>query len=68
MTTVTISPKFQIVIPARIRELFALVPGQKLAVIPWDNRIELVPILPIEAFRGTFPGLDTTVEQDADRV
>lgn len=68
MTTVTVSPKFQIVIPARIRELFGITPGQKLAVIPWAGRIELVPVLPLEAFRGIFPDLDTTVERDDHRV
>lgn len=68
MTTVTISPTFQVVIPARIRELLALSPGQKLAVIPWEGRIELVPVLPVEAYRGIFPGLDMTVERDADRI
>jgi AbrB family looped-hinge helix DNA binding protein len=68
MTTVTVSPKFQIVIPARIRELFSLTPGQKLAVIPWGDRIELVPVLPLEAFWGIFPDIETTVERDDDRV
>ena len=43
MTTVTVSPKFQIVIPREIRERFQLSPGQKVQVIPYSNRIEVIP-------------------------
>ena len=43
MTTVTVSPKYQIVIPREVRDKFHLIPGQKVQVIPYGNRIELIP-------------------------
>ena len=67
MTTVTISPKFQVVIPKQIRERLGLVPGQKVQAIAYEGRIELIPIRPIEEMRGFLPGIDTTVEREADR-
>ena len=68
METVTISPKFQVVIPKAIRENMGLKPGQKLQVIAHDNRIELIPVRPIRQMRGFLKGIDTSVERDADRL
>lgn len=68
MTTLTISPKFQVVIPKAIRESLRLVPGQKVQAIEYKNRIELIPLRPIREARGLFRGIDTTVERDEDRV
>jgi AbrB family looped-hinge helix DNA binding protein len=68
MITVTISPKFQIVIPKAIRDLLQLRPGQKFQAIVLDGRIELIPVLPAKKLRGFLPGLDTTVERDPDRI
>jgi AbrB family looped-hinge helix DNA binding protein len=65
---VTISPKFQVVIPKRIRVAMRLKPGQKLAVFRYADRIELVPVRPIREMRGFLRGIDTTVERDADRA
>lgn len=65
--TVTISPKFQVVIPKKIREGLKLRPGQKLQAILYDDRIELVPVRPARAMRGFLKGLDTTVAREADR-
>ena len=67
MSTVTISPKFQVVIPKRIRERLNLKPGQKVEAIEFRHRIELVPVQPVSELRGFLPGLDTTVEREADR-
>ncbi|MBT5591512.1 MAG: AbrB/MazE/SpoVT family DNA-binding domain-containing protein [Gemmatimonadetes bacterium] len=67
MTTVTLSPKFQIVIPKQVRDLLQLAPGQKIEAIAYENRIELIPIRPIEQLRGALRGLDTTVERETDR-
>jgi AbrB family looped-hinge helix DNA binding protein len=64
MDTVTISPKFQVVIPKSIREQLKLVPGQKLHAIAYGDRIEFIPLRPARELRGILRGLDTTVERD----
>lgn len=68
MTALTISPKFQVVIPKAIRESLRLVPGQKVQAIEYDNRIELIPVRPMAEMRGFLRGIDTSVERDEDRV
>lgn len=68
MTTVTISPKFQVVIPKGIRDSLQLVPGQKVRAIAYGDRIELIPVRPIAELRGSLAGLDTHIERDADRL
>jgi len=68
METVTISTKYQVVIPKRVRELLGVQPGQKVKVILHDNRIELIPVRPMKAARGFLKGLDTSVEREADRA
>ena len=68
MNTVTISPKFQIVIPLEVRRLFHIYPGEKFQVIPYENRIELIPVKTIKQMRGFVKGINTTVEREDDRV
>jgi len=68
METVTISPKFQIVIPQRVREALGLKPGQKIQVIPYKGRIELIPVEPAQRVRGFLKGINTEVERESDRV
>ena len=68
METVTISPKFQVVIPKAIRELLKLKPGQKIQAIVYGNRIELIPIRSAKRMRGFVRGIDTTVDREEDRV
>jgi AbrB family looped-hinge helix DNA binding protein len=68
MVTVTISPKFQIVIPKVIRELLRLRPGQKIQAIVYDDRIELIPVRRAREMRGFLAGIDTTVDRDRERV
>ena len=69
METVTISPKFQVVIPKSIREQLGLVPGQKVQAIAYGGRVELVPVRPAQELRGILRGLDTSVMRDeSDRV
>ena len=68
MTIVSISPKFQVVIPKSIREALKLRPGQKVQMIQYEGRIELIPIRPITSMRGNLKGIDTTIEREADRV
>lgn len=68
METVTISPKFQVVIPKDIRDRLKLKAGQQVQAIAYDDRIELVPIRSAKELRGRLKGLDTTVPRDRDRT
>ena len=68
MTTVTVSPKFQVVIPQSIREALGIKPGQKIEAIQYLDRIEFIPVKPIKNMRGFLKGIDTTVPRDKDRV
>ena len=68
MTSVTISPKFQIVIPAEVRRAMHLTPGQKMQVIPFGNRIELFPVRPIRELRGRFKDIALVPDREDDRL
>ena len=68
MSTVTISPKYQVVIPKAIRDKLKLRPGQKVEAIAHEGRIELIPVRPARELRGFVKGIDTAVEREADRV
>jgi len=68
METVTVSPKFQVVIPRDARRALGLTIGQKVQVIVYAGRIELVPVKPMKKMRGFAKGIDTTVEREQDRV
>jgi len=68
MKTVTVSPKFQIVIPRDVRESMDIQPGTKVQVIQYENRIELVPIKSPKALRGFLKGIDTSVDRESDRI
>ena len=68
MTIVTISSRYQVVIPKDVRERLRLKPGQKVQALPFKGRVELIPLDPIETARGFVRGLDTTVPREDDRV
>jgi AbrB family looped-hinge helix DNA binding protein len=68
METVTVSPKFQVVIPKQMREALKLTPGQKVQALLYENRIELIPVRPVKQMRGFLKGIDTTVVREGDRV
>jgi AbrB family looped-hinge helix DNA binding protein len=68
METVTVSPKYQVVIPKKIREGMGIKPGEKIQVIPYENRIELIPVKKIQEMRGFLKGIDTRVPRTKDRV
>ena len=68
MYTVTVSPKFQIVIPQAIRQSLGLQPGQKVQAILYQDRIELIPIKPMPTMRGFLKGIDTSIVREGDRV
>ena len=68
METLTISPKFQVVIPKAIRERLGLLPGQKVQAVLYGDRIELIPLQPARRLRGFLKGIDTTVAREPDRA
>ena len=69
MNTVTVSPKFQVVIPKDIRQRAGIRPGQKLEVFRVGGIIEMVPVKDVKTTRGSLPGLNTEVEREGhDRV
>ena len=68
MTAVTVSPKYQVVIPKEVRESLGIYSGQKMQVLTYKNRIELIPIKPMKKMRGFLKGINTKVVRDKDRV
>jgi AbrB family looped-hinge helix DNA binding protein len=68
MQTVTVSPKFQVVIPKKIREAMRLRPGQRLKVIEYEGRIELIPDRDIAELKGFLKGINTEFEREGDRL
>lgn len=67
MPTVTVSSKYQVVIPKAVRDRLKIRPGQKVEAFALGGRIELVPIRPIEEMRGFLRGMDPDFERDPDR-
>lgn len=68
MSRVTLSPKYQVVIPQEVRESLRLRPGEQLEVFEYDGRIEFVPVRRTKSMRGFLRGIDTSVKRDKDRV
>jgi len=68
MTAVTVSPKFQVVIPKEIRDALGIVSGQKVQMLTHQNRIELIPLRPMREMKGFLKGINTNVQRDKDRV
>lgn len=68
MQTVTVSPKFQVVIPREVRESLHLRPGQKMQVVEYSGRIELIPERDIAELRGFLKGINTDFERENDRI
>lgn len=68
MTTVTVSPKYQVVIPQEAREALGIEPGQKVQVMVYEGRVEFIPVQKLKKMRGFLRGIDTKVPRDRDRV
>lgn len=68
MSVVTVSPKFQVVIPKEIREPMGIHSGQKVQMIQYQNRIELIPIKPIKQLRGFLKGINPDIKREKDRL
>jgi len=67
METATISPKYQVVIPRAARKSLGIKPGQKVQILLYGNRIELIPLNSIKKMRGFLRGIDTTVEREVEK-
>ncbi len=68
MTTVTLSSKYKVVLPKAARQALHLEPGQKLEVLVYEGRLELVPVRDLESVRGFLRGIDTDVSREGNRV
>lgn len=68
MQTVTVSPKFQVVIPLAVRERLKIVAGVKMQLLQFDNRVVFIPVQPVSALHGPLRGIDATVTRDSDRM
>jgi len=67
MTTVKVSPKYQIVIPREVRESMGISPGEKVQIFQYENRIEFVQLKELKKMRGFLKRIDTSVSRDDDR-
>jgi AbrB family looped-hinge helix DNA binding protein len=68
MYTVTVSPKYQVVIPKNIRDALHLRPGQKMKVMEYNGRIELIPDRDISELKGFLMGINTEFVREGDRL
>jgi len=68
MSAVTVSSKFQIVIPKVVRESLGIVSGQKIQMITFRDRIELIPVKPMTEMKGFLKGIDTDIPRENDRL
>jgi len=68
MKTITVSPKYQVVIPKEIRIGLKLKPGQKLQVIQAEDRVEYIILKDIKDARGFLKGINTDILREEDRI
>lgn len=68
MQSVILSPKYQVVIPRPVRRTLNLRPGQKMQVVEYEGRVELIPDRDITELRGFLKGINTKLEREEDRV
>ena len=66
MNSVTVSTKFQVVIPQKVRVSLGVKAGQKMTVLAYDNRIVMIPERPIKKARGSLKGMDTSIEREEE--
>jgi AbrB family looped-hinge helix DNA binding protein len=66
MDAVTVSPKYQVVIPQKVRQALNIQPGQKMQVIEYGNHIIMIPVRPIKEARGSLPGIDTDTQREKE--
>ena len=68
MNSVTVSPRFRVVIPQRVRERIGLKAGDRMQVVQVGDRIQLIPERPARELRGFLAGIDTSVPREVGRV
>lgn len=68
MKSVVISPKFQVVIPSKVRDSLKLKPGQRIQVIQYGKRIELIPEREISEMKGFLKGINIDFIREDDRL
>ena len=68
MQIVTVSPKYQVVIPKKVREALNLRPGQRMQVVEHEGRIEFIPERDLKVLRGFLKGINTEFKREGDRV
>ena len=66
MDAVTVSSKFQVVIPQKVRQLLHIKSGQKMQVVAYNNRVVLVPVRPIQEARGSLLGIDSVIDREEE--
>lgn len=66
MESITVSPKYQVVIPLKVRKMLGIQRGQKMQVIAYENRVVLIPMRPIQEARGSLKGMDTHVQREEE--
>jgi len=66
MKTVTVSPKYQVVIPQAVREQIGVKPGQKMRVLAYNNQVILIPVRSIREARGSLKGIDSDVQREEE--
>ncbi len=68
METSTVSSKFQVVIPRKVRKQLGIKVGQKVQILPYNGRIEIIPIESMKKARGFLKGIDSKIEREKDRL
>ncbi len=69
MTTITVSSKFQVVIPEDVRSRMKLQPGQKVVAVEKDGVVHLIPLKPVKDTRGMAKGAKAEgIREETDRV
>jgi AbrB family looped-hinge helix DNA binding protein len=66
MDAVTVSPKFQVVIPQKVRQMLHIKSGQKMQVVAYNNRVVLIPVRPIQEARGSLQGIDSAINREEE--
>lgn len=68
MEAVKVSPKYQVVIPKKVREELSITPGQQVQMVAFENRIEMIPVKKISEMKGFLKGINTTIKREPDRI
>ena len=69
METVTVSKKYQVVIPEKLRRDANIRPGDKMVAIAKHGVLQYVPVRSLKETKGMAPGLDTkNLRDESDRL